>query len=103
AGAGRAGGVASPVIAVEPARRVVANVLTTPAASVSAVSSGGAGPARRDTLAAAAALEQVRDFLSELKEPPETDAERLRMTSTLHALDHASRLVEVVADRALTR
>jgi phosphate:Na+ symporter len=36
-----------------------------------------------------------------LKEPPEAEAERLRMTSTLHALDHALRLVEVFADGAL--
>jgi len=94
--------LASPVIAVETARRVVANVLTSTATSVSAVFSGGAGPAPRDSMAATAALEQVRDFLSELKGPPETEAERLRMTSTLHALDHASRLVEVLADGGLT-
>lgn len=86
--------LASPVIAVETARRVVADVLTTTAASVAAGLSGGAA---RDTAAAAAALAEVWDFLSELKEPPQTEAERLRMTSTLHALDHASRLVEVVA------
>jgi len=93
--------LASPVIAVETARRVVADVLTTTAASVSAVLSGRAAPGMQDTAAAGAALEEVRDFLSELKEPPETEAERLRMTSTLHALDHASRLVEVLADGGL--
>jgi phosphate:Na+ symporter len=93
--------LASPVIAVETARRVVAEILTTTAASVSAVLSGGARPGPQDTAAAADALEEVRDFLSELKEPPETEAERLRMTSTLHALDHASRLVEVMADSGL--
>ncbi|PSJ57956.1 Na/Pi cotransporter family protein [Pseudaminobacter soli (ex Li et al. 2025)] len=90
--------LASPVIAVETARRVVADVLTTTTASVSAALSGGPGPAARDTAAAAATLEEVRDFLSELKEPPETEAELLRMTSTLHALDHALRLVEVVTN-----
>ena len=40
----------------------------------------------------------MRTFLSELEAPPETDAERFRMTSTLHALDHASRLAETLAD-----
>jgi phosphate:Na+ symporter len=86
--------LASPVIAVEAARRVVADVLATTAGAVSAALSGaGAAP---DTPAAAAALEEARDFLSELKEPPETEAERLRLTSTLHALDHASRLVEIL-------
>jgi phosphate:Na+ symporter len=93
--------LASPVIAVETARRVVADILTTTAASVSAGLSGGTGLTAQDTAAAAAALEEVRDFLSELTEPPDTEAERLRMTSTLHALDHASRLVEVLADGGL--
>lgn len=93
--------LASPVIAVETARRVVADVLTTTAASVSLALSGRAGGAARDTAAAAAALAEVRDFLSELQEPPETEAERFRMTSTLHALDHASRLVEIVAEDRL--
>lgn len=89
--------LASPVIAVETARRVVADVLTSTAASVSAALSSGTGAVAHNTTRAAVVLEKVRDFLSELKEPPETDAERLRMASTLHALDHASRLVEVLA------
>jgi phosphate:Na+ symporter len=89
--------LASPVIAVEAARRVVADVLATTAGAVSAALSGGAGAAQ-DAGEAAAALEEVRDFLSELKEPPKAEAERLRMTSTLHALDHAARLVEILQD-----
>jgi len=59
--------------------------------------SGGAVPSTRATEAVATLLD-VRAFLSELREGPETDAERLRMTSTLHALDHASRLVEILTD-----
>jgi phosphate:Na+ symporter len=90
----------SPVIAVETVRRVVADVLTTTAASISAALSGAGGFAARRAAASVATLEEARDFLSELKEPPETEAERLRMTSTLHALDHASRLATVVADGA---
>lgn len=92
--------LASPVIAVETARRVVADVLKASAASVFAALSSGAGSPVLDA-AAAAALAEVREFLSELKEPPETEAERQRMTSTLHALDHATRLVEVVAEGGL--
>jgi phosphate:Na+ symporter len=91
--------LASPVIAIETARRVVADVLTKTAASISAALSGAAGPATPGT--AAAALEKVQHFLSELKEPPETEAERLRMTSTLHAIDNASCLVAVLADGGL--
>ncbi|MGX5733918.1 Na/Pi cotransporter family protein [Bosea thiooxidans] len=94
--------LANPVVAVETARRVVADALTTTAASISAILTGGAAPGVQNP-PTAAALEEVRDFLSELKEPPETEAERLRMTSTLHALDHALRLNEVVADGGLPR
>ncbi|MBB4168967.1 Na/Pi symporter [Rhizobium sp. BK538] len=89
--------LASPVIAVETARRVIAGVLGRTAACVSAMLSGGAVPSAQ-AAEAKAALQEVRAFLSELREGPETDAERLRMTSTLHALDHASRLVEILAD-----
>ncbi|MBY0560980.1 Na/Pi symporter [Hyphomicrobium sp.] len=95
--------LASPVIAVETARRVVAQVLTTVAASVSAALSGRASVAQADVAKSGAALQEVRDFLSELQEPPETEDERLRMTSTLHALEHASRLVEVLAEGGLQR
>ncbi len=93
--------LANPVVAVETARRVVAGALTTTASSISAMLMGAAVPEQNPP--AAAALEEVRDFLSELKEPPETEAERLRMTSTVHALDHALRLNEVVADGGFPR
>jgi phosphate:Na+ symporter len=95
--------LANPVIAVEAARRVVADVLAAIAVSVSAKLSGGHNLAAREAEAAAATLEEVRDFLSELQEPPETEAERHRMTSTLHALDHASRLAEALADGGLLK
>ncbi|MBB3542592.1 MULTISPECIES: Na/Pi symporter [unclassified Rhizobium] len=88
--------LASPVIAVETARRVIAGVLGRIAAAVSATLSGG-GTQSTEANDAAALLE-VRAFLSELSAGPETDAERQRMTSTLHALDHASRLLESLAD-----
>jgi phosphate:Na+ symporter len=86
----------NPVIAIETARRVVAEVLATAAARVSAAISGGAGVVL--DAAATATLDEVRDFLSELKEPPETEDEQLRLTSILHALDHTARLVEILAD-----
>lgn len=90
------------MIAVETARRVVADVLATTAASVSISLSGMAAPAAQASASGAAALKEVRNFLSELKEPPETEAERLHMTSLLHALDDASRLVEAVAGDTLS-
>jgi phosphate:Na+ symporter len=88
----------NPVIAVETTRRVVAEILKTTVASVAAALSAGAEGTTQGAATAAAALEEARDFLSELKEPPETEAERLRMTGTLHALDHASRLVEILGE-----
>ncbi|MDR1999912.1 MAG: Na/Pi symporter [Zoogloeaceae bacterium] len=91
----------NPVIAVEAARRVVAEVLKTTAASVTAALSAGAGHRAQYTATAAATLAKTRDFLSGLKEPPKTEAERLRMTNTLHALDHTSRLVEILAEGGL--
>ena len=91
----------NPVVAVEVARRAVAEALKTIEVSVATSLTGGTGRAEPGVATAAAALEKVRDFLSELKEPPETEAERRRMTSTLHALDHASRLAEILADGGL--
>jgi len=91
----------NPVVAVEAARRAVANALKTIAVSVAASLSGGKDQADSGVASPAAALEKVRDFLSELKEPPETEAERHRLTSTLHALDHASRLAEILGDGGL--
>jgi len=87
----------NPVVAVETTRRVVAEILKTTAASVSAALSAAAGRTTQGA-AMAVALEEARDFLSELKEPPETEAERLRLTSTLHALDHALQLVESLGE-----
>ncbi|MGE4373288.1 MAG: Na/Pi cotransporter family protein [Xanthobacter sp.] len=88
----------SPVVAVETARRMVAQVLHDTTMTVSATLRNRSGhPAPLQTETAAATLTKVRDFLSELNEPPETDAERDRMTSTLHALDHTFRLVDTLA------
>ena len=89
------------VVAVETARRVVADVLTKTATCVSAALSRGPAPDAKDTAAAVAALQQVQDFLSELNRSPETEGERHRLTSTVHALDHASRLARAVADGSL--
>jgi phosphate:Na+ symporter len=40
------------------------------------------------------ALRQAQVFLSDVAGPPDTDEDQRRLTSTLHALDHASRLAE---------
>jgi phosphate:Na+ symporter len=95
------GALVNPVIAVEATRRVVAEILKTTAASLSAALSAGAGGTMYGAATAAATLEKARNFLSELKQPPATEEERIRMTSTLHALDHVSRLLEIVREQVL--
>ncbi len=77
---------------------MVAEALSGLSASIAASLESPEKAAPPDATNAAAALEKVRTFLSELREPPETDAERRRLTSVLHALDHASRLADVLAD-----
>jgi phosphate:Na+ symporter len=47
---------------------------------------------------AADALRQAQVFLSDVTGPPESDDEQQRLTSTLHALDHASRLAEAAGE-----
>ncbi len=85
----------NPVVAVEAVRRAVANVLK--AACVSIVASlAGEGGRCGETSEAASTLKEAQEFLSELKEPPGSEEESLRLTHTLHALDHTSRLVEII-------
>jgi phosphate:Na+ symporter len=48
--------------------------------------------------AAAHALRQAQEFISDVSGPPDSKAEELRLTSTLHALDHASRLAKIAQE-----
>jgi phosphate:Na+ symporter len=47
---------------------------------------------------AADALRQAQVFMSDVQGPPETEDEQQRLTSTLHTLDHASRLAEAASE-----
>ncbi|MGV7218231.1 Na/Pi cotransporter family protein [Bradyrhizobium sp. UFLA05-112] len=90
----------TPIVAVEAVRRTVARALVTVCAWVEAALAGRAAPVRlgRDAVSlqdAADALRQAQIFLSEVTGPPDTEDEQRRLTSTLHALDHASRLTDV--------
>ncbi|MFH0303180.1 Na/Pi symporter [Bradyrhizobium sp. 31Argb] len=92
--------LASPIVAVEAVRRTIARALATVCASIEAALAGRAEPIRlgKDAASvqdAADALRQAQIFLSDVTGPPETDDEQQRLTSTLHALDHASRLTEM--------
>jgi phosphate:Na+ symporter len=84
--------LANPIIAVEAVRRTVARALATTCAAVEAALA--ARPGQDAVAAAAEALRQAQVFMSDVSGPPESDVEQQRLTRTLHALDHASRLVE---------
>ena len=97
--------LATPVVAVEAVRRTVANAITIVSGSVGAAltAESGTGPAAGRSAGsvteAADALRKAQEFISEVSSPPSTKDEQRRLTSTLHALDHASRLVEIAGGR----
>lgn len=92
--------LATPVVALEAARQTIARSLAAVCGSVEAaleVARRGQPVAGKDAVAipeAADALSKAQLFLSDMTGPPETDNEQQRLTGTLHALDHASRLAE---------
>jgi phosphate:Na+ symporter len=96
--------LATPIVAVEAVRRTIAGALVAVCGSVEAalVATTRAEPgARNDAVSAheaADALRQAQVFLSEVAGPPDTDDEQRRLTSTLHALDHALRLAETAGE-----
>lgn len=93
----------NPAIALETVRRVLADALAKTAGSVSTTLSGGTAQAVQEAAEAASMLDDVRHFLSELKSPLQSEAEQNRMTNILHALDHTSRFVDVIADEGFPK
>ena len=90
----------TPIVAVEAVRRTIAGALAAVCGSVEgALVAGIRGEAvpGKDAVSvheAADALRQAQVFLSDVAGPPDTDDEQRRLTSTVHALDHVSRLAE---------
>jgi len=92
----------TPLAAEEAVRRTVARSLGNMCGSfgkaLTATNHGPSGRGRQDAVSvteASDALRRAREFMSEASGPPESEEEQERLTSTLHALDHASRLAEV--------
>ncbi|MBL6615205.1 MAG: Na/Pi cotransporter family protein [Reyranella sp.] len=81
---------ASPIVAVEAARRTVAHVLQ------ALCSSSTSAAQATDT------LHQVQAFLSKVTEPLPSEDERQWFIDTLHALDHTIQLAEVIGEGATT-
>ncbi|GJQ29854.1 MAG: hypothetical protein HBSAPP03_17380 [Phycisphaerae bacterium] len=89
-----------PAVAVEAARRTVALVVRdecTVIAGVLARREGAARDIEATVRAASESLAKTRAFLAGLREPPASAGERARLESTLHALDHADRMLEHAA------
>lgn len=98
--------LAEPIAAEEAVRRTVARALETMCETLAPALAGAPSAAVRpgkdvvSVAEAAGALRQAREFMSEVSGPPESDEEEQRLTSTLHALDHASRLAETADNGA---
>jgi phosphate:Na+ symporter len=86
----------TPLAAEEAVRRTVARSLGTLCGPIGEVLTTGKGAV--SVTGASDALRQAREFISEASGPPESEFEQERLTSTLHALDHASRLAEVAGE-----
>ena len=96
--------LATPIVAVEAVRRTIARAVTVVCGSVEATlaaaerrETGGPGKGAISVPEAADALRQAQVFLSDVTGPPDSADEQRRLTSTLHALDHASRLAEAAS------
>jgi phosphate:Na+ symporter len=95
----------TPVATEEAVRRTVARALGT-MCELLARTAGNTGASIRlnkDTVSvaeAADALRQAQEFMSETSGPPQSEDEQSRLTSTLHALDHATHLAETAGEEA---
>jgi phosphate:Na+ symporter len=97
--------LATPIVALEAVRRTIARALGAVCRSVEAALPAGSlgGSVRPEKSVASVpeatdALRQAQVFMSDVQGPPETEDEQQRLTSTLHALDHASRLAEAAGE-----
>jgi phosphate:Na+ symporter len=100
--------LATPIATVEAVRRTVARALEAMCGSLATAlgptnpgASAASGKNAVSVAEAADALRQAQEFLSEASSPPESEDEQRRLTSTVHALDHASRLAEIVGEGQL--
>jgi phosphate:Na+ symporter len=99
----------TPIAAVEAVRRTVARALESICGSVNAVLAAPNSAAVHleksvaSVAEAAAALNKALEFMSDVSGPPETEDEQRRVTSTLHAIDHAYRLAELAGEKTELR
>src|SRR5215471_16727039 len=99
----------TPLAAEEAVRRTVARSLESVCASIgealkamnqeTAVAVGRAGIPPISVTEATEALRRAQQFMSEASGPPDSEDEQKRLTGTLHALEHASRLADVAGEK----
>src|SRR5262245_39132095 len=95
----------TPLAAEEAVRRSVARSLGAMCGSIGealTAANRGTVRARKDAVSiteASDALRRAGEFMSEASGPPDSEDEQERLTRTLHALDHASRLAEVAGEK----
>lgn len=87
--------LASPVVAIEAARRTIALSLAEIARSVEAALTGGKAA---ELSGPAGALREVRAFVSQVNGAGGEAGEEFRFSSTLYALDYASRFAEAAGE-----
>jgi phosphate:Na+ symporter len=95
----------TPIAAVEAVRRTTARSLRVLCGAVENILAiaGDERSARSEKRSAAAteaadALREAQIFISDVSGPPESEEEQQRLTSTLHALDHASRMAVMACE-----
>jgi phosphate:Na+ symporter len=96
----------TPIAAVEAVRRTIARSLGAMCgslgAALAAAGHGGAHDQSNDAESVAAAtdaLRQAEEFISGISGAPQSEDERQRLTNTLHALDHTSRLADAASEK----
>ncbi|MBU3729360.1 MAG: Na/Pi cotransporter family protein [Phycisphaerales bacterium] len=95
-----------PDMAVEAARRTVAMTLELITRRAQAAIEARQATPLREAIgdgaieAAKGALDETREFLSQMARPPEQPEAKGRLTNALHALDHSIRLVENIEESA---
>jgi phosphate:Na+ symporter len=99
--------LALPIATVEAMRRAVARTLAAVCRSLDAAlaTAIGGDPVRQGNAVvsmqdAIDALRQAQAFMSDMDGSPESEDEQRGLTSTLHALDYASRLAETAGEEA---
>jgi len=91
----------TPLATEEAVRRTVARSLRMMCESIGAAltATGQGTSVALPVTEASDALRRAREFMTEASGPPESEREEERLTSTLHALDDASRLAEVAGEK----